>query len=966
MQKNYPPIRALLTLLVIMFVGLTAKATTVEMSTFTAISADMDAVASYECAKGNGTSTPIINSGQIRLYQNASGIGGGTITISVKEEYILTDVTIGSSMATKIAYTIGDDTEKSTTVSLAANGKYEVNAINSNAITFYCMGTSSSSRLYVNYLSVTYESNSTDPSMSVSPAELNFSAVTGMASEAQTVMLRLANMEASTVSYALTGNDFAVTEVSDTEYSVVFNAPATAGDSKGTLTFSTSVEGVDPVTVALKGTATEPVKEGDIVEHFNSTTITSNAYNSGSNYSTPGNSDGHDFTWTASGSVYLGKDFVRFASGSAAGSLTSSDFLAEIPNGTSFTVKVYIAKWGTDGVSFTVTYGGESRTYTSLEKSITSSGSYNADDFGVVECEFTKTESDDFTIATASGKRVLIDKVEIFYEKGPSLSVTPASYDFGTHYVGSAAVEWTLSDITATPSDFSGEVAYTYALSGEGFAFDNDVAPTCVRFSPDTEGSFSGTLTVTAACGEETASASVALTAIVESVPVPSMTASTDALEFKTPIGTTMAKEVTLTVANLSSAVSYDLSGTDADLFTVAAAADVYTVTFAAPVTIGTYSATLTFSADGVDPVVVSLTGVAQEMPSELKERFNSTTVTQNAYNTTNGFQTAGYDFTWEMTGKAYTGATFVKFGSSSETGTLTSSDLLAAIPVGSEFTVVVYAADWKSSATADPENARLQVTYNGVSQDDALQDAVPAGQSYAASDFEHPVRFTFTKVDGVNDISFTTASGGGKRLVIDDIVVEFAAVSVVSTFPEADATDVEVLETSRMSITFNKAVASADATKITVAPEDWTVAVTETSMLRAAADRCVEVVEVNGNTVVFHVNSWNTCLATYNQEYSVTFAGGAVTFADGASSSSYAWSFTTQDIGTGINGVEAVKSLLYDGRQVVAAGNDAIEVYNLAGARVAARRGSVDLTDLASGVYVVRCGSEVMKVVKR
>ena len=59
-------------------------------------------------------------------------------------------------MGTTIAYTIGTSTTKSTSTSLAKDGKYTVNDINASSITFYCMGKTSSTRLYVNYLSATY------------------------------------------------------------------------------------------------------------------------------------------------------------------------------------------------------------------------------------------------------------------------------------------------------------------------------------------------------------------------------------------------------------------------------------------------------------------------------------------------------------------------------------------------------------------------------------------------------------------------------------------------------------------------------------------------------------------------------------------------------------------------------------------------------------------------------------------
>ena len=130
---------------------------TVEMTSFSAVNGKIDDVVSYTTAKGGGTSNPAVNNNEIRLYQNSAGTGGGTITIKAADGYVLTSVTIGSSMKTSVAYTIDDSTTKSTSTSIAANGKYTVSDIDANSITFYCMGKDKNSRLYVNYLSATYE-----------------------------------------------------------------------------------------------------------------------------------------------------------------------------------------------------------------------------------------------------------------------------------------------------------------------------------------------------------------------------------------------------------------------------------------------------------------------------------------------------------------------------------------------------------------------------------------------------------------------------------------------------------------------------------------------------------------------------------------------------------------------------------------------------------------------------------------
>lgn len=132
---------------------------TVEQSVFTEVNSESlggDTNVSYVTAKGGGTTAPAIYDSAIRLYQNASGNGGGTITISVIDGFELVSVEIGSSMSTSIAYTINESVEKSKTESLDANSTYTVSDLSVRSVTFHCMGKDKNSRLYVNYLKVVY------------------------------------------------------------------------------------------------------------------------------------------------------------------------------------------------------------------------------------------------------------------------------------------------------------------------------------------------------------------------------------------------------------------------------------------------------------------------------------------------------------------------------------------------------------------------------------------------------------------------------------------------------------------------------------------------------------------------------------------------------------------------------------------------------------------------------------------
>lgn len=146
----------------------------VEQTLFTSVSADNiagDTHVSYTTSKGGGTTSPAVYADEIRLYQNASGTGGGSITIKAASGYELNSVTIGSSMATSVAYTLDEETQKSTSHAISAGGKYTVAKINAESVTFYCMGRDTNSRLYVNYLGVSYSETTAfkvaEPSFSV-------------------------------------------------------------------------------------------------------------------------------------------------------------------------------------------------------------------------------------------------------------------------------------------------------------------------------------------------------------------------------------------------------------------------------------------------------------------------------------------------------------------------------------------------------------------------------------------------------------------------------------------------------------------------------------------------------------------------------------------------------------------------------------------------------------------------------
>ena len=132
-----------------------ANVVTTTMTNFAATSANMDSYISYAAAQGTALNEPVINNGEIRIYQN-----GGTLTVTAKTGAKINAITIGSSMATKVTYKT-DNGSTSAAQTISANGKFTKSGLNANSVLFTCVGTDKTSRLYLNDLEVTYTAGTT-------------------------------------------------------------------------------------------------------------------------------------------------------------------------------------------------------------------------------------------------------------------------------------------------------------------------------------------------------------------------------------------------------------------------------------------------------------------------------------------------------------------------------------------------------------------------------------------------------------------------------------------------------------------------------------------------------------------------------------------------------------------------------------------------------------------------------------
>ena len=133
------------------FATATSFAAEVELKSFKAVSGDADDYISYVAEQGKSATPPAVYSGVIRVYQN-----GGLFTVNAKNGAKITQIILGSSMATSVTYSV-DGAAESAANAIKANAKLTVNKLSAASVQFTCKGTSKTARLYVNYLKVTYE-----------------------------------------------------------------------------------------------------------------------------------------------------------------------------------------------------------------------------------------------------------------------------------------------------------------------------------------------------------------------------------------------------------------------------------------------------------------------------------------------------------------------------------------------------------------------------------------------------------------------------------------------------------------------------------------------------------------------------------------------------------------------------------------------------------------------------------------
>lgn len=359
-------------------------------------------------------------------------------------------------------------------------------------IKFKVNGGSKKMRLTIDNLSWVSPGSTPQGIMSVSPETMSFEANIGEISEAQSATLMLTDVDAATVTYDVTSNVFSVTKESDTQYNVVFNAPAEAGYYDATLTFTSSQDNVKPVSVALSGISVDPNVKA---ENFHSLTVASGvSYNTSYSFRT----DGYDYDgWVAVSRVNSGDEFVKMGANGKEGILSNSgNFLEQIPVGTEFTVQVWCAVWGSDDKGLTVSYGGNDKPMdvnVSIESP--SGKSYNAADF-TASTDFTFVKGSSNEIKFTSAERLIIDKIVLSYDGGTGSTAYMEASVYELSFTANMGTYSAAQNVTLTLSGVEASTV-SYTVDNEDFIVTpvNETEYSVVYKASPVKGSYNGTLT---------------------------------------------------------------------------------------------------------------------------------------------------------------------------------------------------------------------------------------------------------------------------------------------------------------------------------------------------------------------------------------------------------------------------------------------------------------------------------------
>ena len=436
----------------------------------------------------------------------------------------------------------------------------------------------------------------------------------------------------------------------------------------------------------------------------------------------------------------------------------------------------------------------------------------------------------------------------------------------------------------------------------------------------------------------------------------PFLKADVTELAFRTkPCETTKTQIITLTTANLNN-LAYEVDNVSA-FEVVDNSDDTYSVTFTAPVKEGVTNATIVFSADEVEPVTINLTGVSS---------FSLLDVLNSAFTGVEGENTYG---NWADKVAAsetrYLGNSAINYGAIQLRSTNSNSGIVSDQSVG---TVKKVTVKWNTNTTSGRtlDVYGSNTAYNSASN---LYDDSTQGTKLGSI-----VCGTSTELVIEGDYEYIGLRSKSGAMYLDEIQIEWYV-----PIPE--------------NITSNNCYVVKVGDVWEEPAGCWYAAKFINKNTNEYTWSAVSESDAENNGYLFYLAPGNTPLGHEPQldpDYKYTHVefvqlpatveapadirnldltdveyktSGEIWY-DGKPSKVYSLADEKWlDEATGVNRVELAGGIGYAYGVVSAEG--AIEVYNVNGAVVARGNDNVDLRGLGRGVYIIRNGNQVRKVVR-
>ena len=469
-----------LCLAMVMSMGAAWGQTTVTQTSFASTSGSVnnDTYVSYAAYKGGGTSNPAVNTNAIRLYQNSSGQTGGYVVIGVAEGYVITSATIQSTMATTTGYILTDEDPGSSTpakssfnvsnYSLSANTDYTVSGISTRYITFACFGTTSSTRLYLSKISVTYQEAGGN-TLTATTTTINSTGITNTDVYVNTTAGSLSATVTPEGGSAL-ANPTITWSSSNTGVATIDASGVVTLVSAGTTTITASYPGEEnqytssSATYELTVTSSEPYEQPTTIEANLNNSLFGTSYNGSVSNLTDDNPvigtiDNVTVTYAGSGNHYINNSQIRF--------YPNNKLTFDAPSGYEITEIVFTSAgtWAATISANTGTYTSGTKTWAGSASSVLFTGS------GSSRCDMSKATITIVPLGNAVATTTTVDatgitNTDVYTGTDAGLLSATVTVSEGGAVVPDASVIWSgNNDAVATIDAATGEVTLVGAGS---------------------------------------------------------------------------------------------------------------------------------------------------------------------------------------------------------------------------------------------------------------------------------------------------------------------------------------------------------------------------------------------------------------------------------------------------------------------------------------------------------------------